>query len=188
MQITVTGRHMELTPTLKDHVQSKVNKLNKYLENILEAHVVLSVEKYRHIAEITIHLDGVNINSKGETNDMYASIDQVMEKIERQITKRKSKQQTPSNRKENIDQELSNNLSAVEEKKSLEAEKIAGRIVKSLKFEPKPMSPSEAVLQLNVSQDQFLVFANSSTNVINVVYKKKDGDFGLIEPDTIHNH
>ena len=188
MQITVTGRHMELTPTLKDHVQSKISKLNKYFENILEAHVVLAVEKYRHIAEITIHLDGVNINSKGETNDMYASIDQVLEKIERQIMKRKSKHHTPSNRKENIDQKLSDSLNAAEEKKSFEAEKIAGQIVKSLKFEPKPMSSSEAVLQLKVSQNEFLVFANSATNVINVVYKKKDGNFGLIEPDTIHNH
>lgn len=188
MQITVTGRHMELTPTLKDYVQSKVSKLNKYLENILEAHVVLSVEKYRHTAEITIHLDGVNINSKGETDDMYASIDHVLEKIERQITKRKSKHHTPSNRKENIDQRLSNNLTSVEAKNSFGAEKIAGQLVKSPRFEPKPMSPAEAVLQLKVSEDQFLVFANSTTNVINVVYKKKDGNFGLIEPDTTHSH
>jgi len=188
VQITVTGRHMELTPTLKDHVQSKVSKLNKYLENILEAHVVLSVEKYRHIAEITIHMDGVNITGKGETDDMYASIDQVLEKIEHQITKRKSKHRTPSNRKENIEQKLSNNLTALEERNSLETETFAGQLVKSSRFEPKPMSPAEAVMQLKVSYDQFLVFANSTTNVINVVYKKKDGNFGLIEPDITHNH
>jgi len=183
VEIIVTGRHMELTPTLKDYAKSKVSKLTKYLDNILAAHIVLSVEKYRHIAEITIYLDGVNITSKGETEDMYASIDQVTEKIERQIKKRKSKYYTPTSRKANITQELANNLTKAEGSTIPELQPTSGKLVKSSRFASKPMSPEEAMLQLKISKDQFLVFTNSATNMVNVVYEKKDGNYGLIEPD-----
>ena len=183
MQITVTGRHMELTPALRDYATAKVNKLTKYIDNILEAHIVLSVEKYRHLAEITIHLDGVNINSKDETEDMYASIDQVVEKIERQLLKRKSKYTTQSNRKENTTQTLRRKTTKSKNTESPETKSEIGQLVESQRFASKPMAPEEAMLQLKISSDQFLVFTNAATNTVNVVYKKKDGNIGLVEPD-----
>jgi len=183
MHITVTGRHMELTPALKDYATGKVNKLTKYIDNILEAHIVLSVEKYRHSCEITIHLDGVSINSKGETEDMYASIDQVVDKIERQLLKRKSKYMTQSNRKESTVETLKKKTTKNKNAESSESESGAGLLVESQKFAAKPMAPEEAMLQLKISSDQFLVFANAATNKVNVIYKKDDGNIGIIEPD-----
>ncbi len=174
MQITITGRRMEMTDALKEYVQKKIHKLDKYLENILEIRVTLSVEKYRHIAEISVHGQGLVLNAEEWTGDMYSSIDKVMDTLERQIRKHKgrivSKKQKQNSR--------ANNTAPMPETVKPELPKV----IRSEKFAAKPMSLEEAVMQMNMGNEAFLAFRNSANEEVNVLYRRKDGNFGLIEP------
>lgn len=176
MQITITSRHMELTDALKNHVENKVIKIKKYVENAIVVHVVLAVEKYRHIAEVTLQVDGQTIKGVEETGDMYSSIDKVMSKIERQAKKHKeiiSKHSHQSN-KEMVQEDIVSPSTRDVKKADL---------VTTKKLTTKPMSVEEAVMQMNLISNDFMVFENSNTNKINVIYHLKDGDLGLIEPN-----
>jgi len=178
MQVIITGRHMEVTNALREYVTTKIEKLGKYL-NILEAHVILSVEKYRHTAEVTIQAKRTKIHGQEETGDMYQAIDTVIDKIEKQIKKRKEK--ITSRRPKSVGEAGSPALGSVEPE-------VSGgllpppRVIRAEKFAVKPMSLDEASLQMELSQDGFLVFLNQETDQINVLYKRDDGNYGLIEP------
>jgi putative sigma-54 modulation protein len=172
MNIIVTGRHLEVTPALKKYAEEKIKKFNRYLSNISEAIITLSVEKYRHKVEVLLKVNGVLIQAEGITGEIYSSIDEVVEKLERQVKKYKEK--LVSHRK-------------VEGKASATALKTpsaeeTGKIIKNKKFELKPMSPDEAAMQMELLDKAFFVFTNDSSGNINVIYKRKDGNFGLIEP------
>jgi putative sigma-54 modulation protein len=170
---------MEGNDALKDYVNKKLNKMvNKYFGEPVEAHVVLSIEKFRHIAEVTILINGIVINVEEETNDMQFSIDNVIEKIEHRLRKYKDKIRNKKfiNRGESIGLRMK-----VISQESIEKEEKPA-IVKSKSFYAKPMSVEEAVMQMDLLNNNFLVFKNSTTNRINVVYRRKDGDYGLIEP------
>ncbi|MGA2191835.1 MAG: ribosome-associated translation inhibitor RaiA [Nitrospirota bacterium] len=173
MNITVTGRHMDMTDALKTYVVEKVGKVEKYLPDGAEAQVVLSVEKFRHKAEVQIKVNGVVIQATEETEAMYSSIDKVMDKIDRQVRKYKEK------------------LKGHKGKGLAEGEKVPEghgeqeripEIMKTKKFDMKPMTPEEAVMQMELLDKDFFVFANASTGLINVIYKRNDGNVGLIEP------
>jgi len=152
MDITVTFRHMDPTESLKTYAEEKVSKINKILDSPSEAHIVLGVEKFRHIADVTFNVNGARIKAVEETGDMYSAIDRVMDKIETQVKRHRSKirKRTPGN---------------------IKGEETA-----------KPMDPEEAAMQLEISQQDFLVFRNSQSKEINVLYKRGDGNLGLIEP------
>jgi len=171
MNIIVTGRHLEVTPALKSYVEKKVQRFDRYLSNISEAIVTLGVEKYRHKAEVLLKVNGVLIQAEGITGDVYASIDEVAEKLERQIKKYKEK--LVSHRK-------SEGKAAAAAEVPVPAE--VGRIIKNKRFELKPMSPDEAVMQMELLDKDFFVFTNDNSGSINVIYRRKDGNFGLIEP------
>jgi putative sigma-54 modulation protein len=168
MNIIVTGRHLEITEALRNYAVEKIGKFEKYLSNINEAVVTLSVEKYRHKAEVLLKVNGVMIQAEGTTGEVYSAIDGVVEKLEKQVLRYKEKLQ--SHRKG--------------EKRTVATahqEQEKGRIIKHKKFDMKPMSPDEAVHHMELLDKDFFVFVNDATGAINVVYRRKDGNYGLIE-------
>ena len=173
MIVTITGRNMEITDYLKELTLKKLEKIEKYFSADTEAQVVMSVEKSRHSIEITIPYRGGIIRGEETTTDMYASIDNVIAKLERQILKHKTK--------------LSKNLRYEESSEAYEYEDEyeahGPEIVKIKRFSMKPMSVEEAMLQMDLLGHSFFVFTNDETGDINVLYSRKDGTYGLIEPD-----
>ena len=173
MDITVTFRHTDPIESLKTYAEEKVSKINKYLDSPLEAHIVLSVEKFRHQADVTLSVNGTRFKGVEETGDMYSAIDQVMDKIEKQVKRHLSK--IRDRRSENIKSEQG----ALEEIAALPSDEPAIEVEKMV---AKPMDTDEAAMQLNISRQDFLVFRNAKSRQINVIYKRGDGNLGLIEP------
>lgn len=174
MKFIITGRNIEVTPGLRKAVEEKIGKLEKYFTVDTEIYVTLSVEKDRQKIEVTIPVKGNIIRSEQVSTDMYVSIDLVEEIIERQLRRYKTKllsqkQNAPSFTQAYLDEEYD------------EAEKI--KIVRSKKFGIKPMDAEEACIQMELLGHNFYVFSNSETDEVNVVYKRKDGTYGLIEPE-----
>ena len=174
MRITITGKNMDLTNGLKNQVTKKLSKLEKYFADDAEARVVLSKSKGKEKIEVTIPTKSGFIRAEDATDDFYASIDLVEESIERQIKKYKSKL-------------VDRKQSAVPFSDLFIEEKAEGdeeiRIVKNKKFEIKPMDPEEACLQMELLGHNFFVFLNSQTEAVNVVYRRNDKSYGLIEPE-----
>jgi len=173
MRFSIRGKNIDVTGALKEYVEKKVGKLEKYFDMELSAHVALSVEKDRHIVEVTVPLDGIILRGEEENPDMYTSIDLVVDKLERQVKKYKTK----------INRKLRH-----QEKPSLETrsgieDEDEPRVVRVKRFPMKPMSVEEALMQMNLVGHDFFVFCNADTERVNVVYRRKDGDYGLIEPD-----
>lgn len=172
MNIIVTGRHLEITDALKAYVEKKVKRFERYITNISEANVTLTVEKYRHKAEVLLKVNGVLIQAEAITGDVYSSIDEVAEKLDRQTKKYKEK--LVSHRKSE------GKAGAKSQETALPPE--VGTIIKNKRFELKPMSPDEAAMQMELLDKDFFVFTNDTSSEINVIYRRKDGNFGLIEP------
>jgi putative sigma-54 modulation protein len=175
MQTSVTFKNIKPSNHLKAFLDSKLSRLDKLLDNPAEASAVLTVEKFRHIAEINIQGDRLNINGREETSDMYAAIDMVLDKIESQI--KKSKEKTRARRGVGRVKEI--NTLADEE---IDADDDPVREIHVKNIEYKPMDVEEATLQLELIKKSFLVFTNARTNRVNVLYRRKDGHFGLIQP------
>ncbi|MEW5802070.1 MAG: ribosome-associated translation inhibitor RaiA [bacterium] len=182
MQVLITGRHMDMTEALQDYVKTKVERVGKYLENIKEADVILSVEKYRHSAEVTIKANGITINGEEETDDMYSSIDLVMEKIERQVKKYKEKirQHKP---KQALKESMVMNVFASEEKEEEEQTPSSLRLIKTKRLSIHPMSLDEAIMQMDLSGEDCFIFMNIASNSLSVIYRSKDDKLVLIEPE-----
>lgn len=175
MRITITGRNIDLTNGLKHQVEKKLGKLEKYFIPDAEVRVVLSRIKDLEKVEVTIPTKSGLVRAEEATDDFYASIDLVEEAIERQIKKYRTKL---------IDRRQSAPTFSdlfLEDEEELPDEDI--RIVKNKKFEIKPMDPEEACLQMELLGHNFFVFLNGETEAVNVVYKRRDGSFGLIEPE-----
>ncbi|MTI46785.1 MAG: ribosome-associated translation inhibitor RaiA [Firmicutes bacterium] len=174
MKITVSGKNMDVTDALRNTVEKKLNKLEKYFNEDVEVNATVSVEKNRHIFEVTIPFTKNILRAEEITDDMYASIDRSVDILERQIRKHKTKLQK---RFHNGDTIRFENVSLLQE------DDDEPKIVKTKKFAMKPMDEEEAVLQMELIGHSFFVFRNAETNEVNVVYKRKDGDYGLIEPE-----
>jgi len=179
MQTSVTFKNLDPSDHLKAYVQNKLNKLDKLLDNPAEANVVLSVEKIRHIAEIKITGDRLNINCREKTNDMYSSIDMAMDKLEAQI--KKSKQKIKSHRSGSRS-DFREIPSDIETDASPLSEEVAEPKIRVQTIDFKPMDIEEASMQIELVPDNFIVFTNSRTDQVNVLYRRKDGDLGLIQP------
>jgi len=178
MQIAVTFRHMETDKGVKDYVKEKVQRLQKYIVNPREIHVVLSAEKFRHIAEITIIGNGVALNSQGRNSDLYAAIDQMVEKAERQIRERRGRaRRKRSNRSPSKTPILRGGM-AFKMREAMEIPSITQR-----KYTlAKPMSLEEAVARLDHSKEDFLAFINSDSGQMNVLHRGKNGGYEWVEP------
>ena len=178
MDITVTFRHVEPMDSLKVYAEEKASKIEKYFDFPVEFHIVLAVEKFRRMADVTLNVNGTVIKAMEETEDMYSAIDQVMDKIEKQVkryrdkTMRKRRPESRKNENRIHPEETEDVTGLGPEEPRIEIEKLIA----------KPMDPEEAAMQLAISQQDFLVFRNSHSRVINVIYKRKDGNLGLIEP------
>ncbi len=178
MQVAVTFRHMETDEGVKAYVKEKVQKLQKYIENPREVHAVLAVEKFRHIAEITIVGNGGTFNSQGRDNDLYAAIDQMVDKMERQIRERREKVK----RKRTNPASPRGFLQLGGEARKGSEEKGISSLIQRKRTLAKRMSLEEAVSQLTLSKKGFLVFVNSDSGQMNVVYRSKDGGYQWVEP------
>lgn len=175
MQTSVTFKNVDTSDHLKAYVQEKLDRLDKFLDNPAEANVVLRVEKFRHIAEVNINGDRLNIIGKEETDDMYSAIDLVLDKLETQIKKNKQKirdHRTGGKGREKIGSMID----------SVPREEDSTEQIRVKNIDYKPMDIDEAVMQMGLVEDNFLVFTNSRTDKVNVLYRMNDGNFGLIQP------
>lgn len=175
MKYIITGRNIEITESLKAAVYEKIGKLERYFSPDTEVHVTLSVQKDNQKIEVTIPVKGTIIRSEQVSSDMYVSIDLVEEIIERQLKRYKNRL---ISQKQNTES-FSSLFVASEEP----ADDEGIRIVKTKRFAIKPMDPEEACMQMELLGHSFYVFFNSETDETNVVYKRKDGTYGLIAPE-----
>lgn len=177
MQTSVTFKNVDTSEHLKAYVQEKLDRLDKFLDNPAEANVVLRVEKFRHIAEVNINGDRLNVIGKEETDDMYSAIDMVLDKLEKQIKKNKQKTRDhrsgTKGRNNKIGDYIDTALPDEEPSESIRVKNI----------EYKPMDVEEAVMQIGLVDDNFLVFTNAKTDKVNVIYRTTDGSLGLIQPN-----
>ena len=174
MKFIIVGKNIEVTEGLRAAVEDKIGKLEKYFNEDTEVHVTLSVEKDRQKIEVTIPMKGNIIRSEQVSSDMYVSIDLVEEIIERQLKKYKKKL---------IDKKQSASFFKQEfvEKDYMEDEDV--QIIRTKKFDIKPMYPEDACVQMELLGHNFFVFCNAETDQVNVVYKRKGNTYGLIEPE-----
>lgn len=175
MQIAVTFRHREPDEKVKDYVKEKVEKLEKYIGNPQEVHVVLSTEKFRQIAEITVVSDGVTLNSEGRDSDLNAAIDQMVEKMERQVRERREK----GRRKRGGPSPA---ITPSGEGGASEGGEEGAAPIQKQRMSVKPMSVEEAAAQMNLLGQEFFIFVNSESGQINVLSRRKDGGYEWIEP------
>jgi putative sigma-54 modulation protein len=176
MQISVNGRHLETTDALKQYATERFQRLEKYLPRNSQATITLSVVKKVHqTAEAIIKADGVLIQASEETEDMYTSIDLLYEKIERRV--RKYKERITSHKHQTGVAELTNVAPAAPH-----PEDRIPQIIRVKRFDLKPMTPDEAVMQMELLDKPFFIFTHAGSGHISVIYRRKDGNVGLIEP------
>jgi len=197
MQVTVTGRNIELTPALKTYLIDKLERSQKHFDHTLNITALLSVAKNPSVAasqtaEVTIKLNGSVIRGEESTENMYASIDLVADKIERQLRKYKTRYFSKSGKVrsaaemlEDGDEEGALEIEEIDfsAKKEMTLEDIRPRIVRSKRFPLKPMLAEEACKHMDLLGHDFFMFINSETNQVNTVYHRRDGNYGLIEPE-----
>lgn len=178
MNLNIVGKNIDVTNSLKEYADRRLGKLDKFFDENLEAQVTMSVVKDTHIVEVTVFLNGgIILRAEEGTGDMYASIDSVLDKLERQVKKHK----TRLNRK--LRQGGHRELDLNEIGTGAEEDEDYPQIVKTKRFAVKPMSAEEAVMQMDLVGHDFFVFRNAETDEVNVVYKRKDGNYGHIEPE-----
>ena len=186
MQCNITFRQLEATDALKEYATEKVERVNKYLDRAGEAHVVLSLERHLQHADITIHSGAFVLRGREKSEDMYASIDLAMDKIERQLRRYKEKLKNHHGR--HFEHHQRSALSQLKVRHDVvhvtepeATQDAAPRVVKSNEFLIQPMSVDDAVMQMDLMNNDFLVFTNAKSKEMNVIYRRKDGHYGLIE-------
>lgn len=181
MRVSIAARHLDMTDAIRSHVESRLDKVRQHFDRVIDVDVVLSVEKHRHTADVTVHANGVRIHGKETSTDMYTSVDTAVGKIDRQILKFKDRQHRYQPRDGKVAVVAPEAIEIPLEERHEDAAPGA----KALVHEPittKPMSVDEAAMQLGLSNDTFLVFRNAQTQEVNVVYCKHDGTIGHIDP------
>jgi ribosome hibernation promoting factor len=197
MRINVTFRHMEATDALREHAEKRVRRVAKYVHRPIDAHVILSVVKRRHIAEVVLNADRTTMTAKEETGDLYSAIDLAGEKLEHRARKHTEKltnhKVSPRSRRAQIEVPAVVVVPEPREIPGLRMDVLRsdsfGRrkgpeVIHSKVLPVKPISVEEAVMQMDLMSNEFLVFRNAATDVISVVYRRKDGNYGLITPES----
>ncbi|WP_066633639.1 ribosome hibernation-promoting factor, HPF/YfiA family [Desulfolucanica intricata] len=174
MNIHVRGRNIQVTPALKDYVDKRLSKLDKYADNygFGDAQVIMKVEKDSHTIEVTVPIGGMILRGEETTGDMYSSVDLVVEKLEKQVNRYKGK----LTRRNKLQNDVPVDGMPGDEQEH-------PKILRNKRFNIKPMPVEEAILQMNLLGHTFFVFSNAETEQVNVIYKRKDGNYGLIEPE-----
>jgi ribosome hibernation promoting factor len=184
MRVTVKGKNVHVTDTLRAYAEQKLQKLNKYFSNIKDAQVTQSIQRNWHIVEVQLEGDGVFLRAEERSADMYASIDAVLEKLERQVKRFKGKLlQHPRPIGEGALEDEEVDLDEAAEDGEDEMDEGLPNIVKTKRFPIKPMTAEEAAMQMEMINHDFFVFLNQETEQVNVLYRRKDGNYGLIEPE-----
>ena len=186
MNISISGRHMDMTDAIQEHVRSGLEKLRHHFDRVIDVEVVLRVEKRRHLAEVNLHANGLRLNAKESSDDMYASIDSVLQKIDRQITKYKDRIQRHKPRSKEKLRDIEHLVIEIDEgeqgKERGPDSQEGHRIIDRQKVPLTSLNIQEAALQLELLEDSFLVFSNAETQQVNVLYSRDNGTYGLIEP------
>lgn len=189
--VRITGRHLQITPAINDYVTRKIESIHLDYPKIIEAHVILEVEKYRHSAEVILVCSNhITIEACEETDDMYAAIDAAVDKICRQMRKYKTRLMKKHRPRRDIIHHLEEHvlepepveLAAHDRNGDSDSDYHQHPVVRTERHPVKPMFIDEAVLQLEMSTRQFIVFMNARNSRVSVLYRRKSGDFGLIEP------
>lgn len=170
MEINVRGKNTDVNPALRQYVEKRLVKLDKYIRHQpCVCQVTFSTQRERHVVEVTIPLNGMIVRAEESAHDAFASVDLVSEKLERQLEKYKTRMLRRDRQEPKIPKDRE--------------EPETGKIVRVKRFAMKPMMPEEAALQMELLGHNFFVFPNGETGVMNVIYKRKDGNYGLIEPE-----
>ncbi|HZH02181.1 MAG TPA: ribosome-associated translation inhibitor RaiA [Myxococcaceae bacterium] len=187
MHLNITFRNLDASDSLKEHARERVERVNKFLDRAGEAHVVLSLERHLHHADVTLHSGSFVLRGKEKSPDMYTSIDQAVEKIERQLRRYKEKLKSHHNRafahhqKEALEHlKIRHNVVALPMPEA-EASTASARVIRTNEFVARPMSVDDAVMQMDLMNNDFLVFKDLQSKEVNVLYRRKDGHYGLIE-------
>ena len=185
MNVHITGRHIDVTAAQKDLIESKLSKLERLIDGITDIHVTLSVEKYRQRAEVKVHSRGnTYLTATEESEDLYASIQQAIEKVQAQARKHNAKR-LGKRRGARGDDVGTFNVVAPPDSGSTEEERADGpgpRVVETRGFSIKPLYVEEAVAEIDGGGAEFLVFRNALNDRVNVIYRRRDGNYGLIDP------
>jgi len=185
MQIIYTGKHMEVSPATKEYAESKLQKMSRFFDHIQEIHVTQSILRNQHVVEVTLKADGKLIRAEERTPDMYTSIDQAVDKLERQLTRYKSRFVTRT--RESLGGHKPGEMTpgvpvnATPVVPPAPPEEGAA-IVRTKRYAIKPMDPEEAAMEMELVGHDFYVFRNAESDEVNVIYKRRDGNYGLIEP------
>ena len=176
MEVSVFTRNMEMTPRLREYVERKVGKLDRYLSEIDDVRVDLRVENarsaaHRQVAQLTVRTRGAILRTEERTNDMFASIDATLDKMYRQVARYKGKRRDR--------RQSGNEALPIEEP----AEETTGELVRVKRFEVRPMAAEEAIEQMELLGHRFYVFLDADDNTVNVVYQRNDGNYGLLQPE-----
>ena len=172
MQVMVTFRHVPPTKGLRSYAEEKVQRLSRFVPRAIEGHVILSVEKQRHRAEIQIIGKGLSVTATDETDDLYSAIDLTLAKVERQLQKHSEKL------KKRKGSTSTANATAIAPERT-----PSRTMIHAQRVAVKPMSVDEAVLQLKVAKNDFMLFKNADSETLSVLYRRKDGSYGLLEPE-----
>jgi putative sigma-54 modulation protein len=193
MQVSVTFRHIEATDALRVHAERRVERIAKYVHRPIDAHVILSVNKRRHAAEIVLNADRTTLSAKEETGDLYSAIDLAAEKLVQQARKHTSKlkQHKGGARSPRAETEVPPPATEASgpglRMDVIRADSFDRRngpdVIKTKRLPVRPMSVEEAVMQMDLMSNEFLVFRDAATNALSVVYRRKDGNYGLIAPE-----
>lgn len=180
MKVTVTFRHMESDRELRSYVEQKISRVaEKYFHRPQEAQVILSTEKFRKIAEITLHADNNVLTGKEQMEDMRSAIDLALEKLEKQAEKHRKRYKS---RKRGSAEEISFAVYRGGEE-AADEEASEPRVIRADRFVAKPMEVEDAILLLSQTKDDFIVFRNAENMKFAVLYRREDGQYGLIEPE-----
>lgn len=184
LHVIITGKHLAVTPALKSYVESKLNRISRYFDQIQEAQVALSVERREglgkaQVVEVTVRGDGIILRGEEASQDMYASVDLVVEKLKKQIEKYRSK----VIHKRRLTETRRKNRMMASAQAALKAGPGEPRIVRVKRFAMKPMTSEDAAIQMELLGHDFFVFRNAKTMEVNVVYRRTNGDYGVIEPE-----
>jgi len=175
MKVSISGKNIDVSDYLRNVVEKKAHKLERYFRPDTEMQVTLSIEKSRHIAEVTIHYDGLVLRAEEATGDMYSSIDASLKKLERQMRKHRTKLEKRLHA-EAFEQDT------VYDYFQDDTEEDEPHVVRNKKFVARPMDIEDAVMQMELLGHNFFVYRNARNNEVNVLYKRSDGNYGLIEP------
>ena len=182
MQLSITFRHMDASDFIREYARERVERVNRYIDRAGEAHVVLWLERHLHNAEIQIQSGGLLLRGREKSEDLYASIDGAMEKIEKQLKRQKEKVKNHhSHRYVHHQEPLMNHRRLRQNGAELDADDRISRVITTNEFLAQRMAVEEAIMQMDLLNAPFYAFTNAVTQEMNVVYRRKDGHYGLIE-------